>query len=683
MGRGQYKRWWTNCALGINEQADEVSRGQCSDLRNVWFNAGRVETRPGYWGVLAMPPRLDTVHSDNDGSFAYQGGIPVTFGGEGVGTTLYIALDSLTSGVLKYTPGAAPATINSNTDAEAYFHIWDGEQWIPVPIVEFSRSNNKNPGYLFGGADTDEEGFFIFPKPNLWVAAAAADVGATGLWVGDKYPLRITLRRGTLTGTTALNAAVDVIEASETFGAVLYIQWNSSKVLNMFSLDGYRWKMPQLSKTTSQALFNKTVSSITPYSGRANLRSAILKPFGEAYYSPAGTVFVQDENGTESVATVEDADYIVGAGAPYDKNFVAQLPAFPADVRHVLWADNRLWLLGDNWIRWSAGVGIVPAYKVFPNLSFEYLVESDNSPTTGLSTLGEHVIVYKSDSIWGMIPNGVNSFGLSSFTPARIVTGVGTVGINSLQIINNTHVFLSEEGIYRFNGAEVEDVTLDPRTGAYRLEQTLKSINPSRRQDAVSAHSKVHGLYLLAVSVNGSSHNNLVIVWDYRRNRWWLWDNIEAEAFIVDEDIHDNERIRFVNRYGEVFEMFKSNTDYGTAIDWYVITDEIGGEGVQRTLREIQVQADSLSEDIVVETLPDDADSGDSDAETRTLTFNTRHDTVYGSGVSGTDEYALHRTRSRKGFFREKCESHRVKVSGSTPARLFQVNIGELQHRIK
>ena len=387
---------------------------------------------------------------------------------------------------------------------------------------------------------------------------------------------------------------------------------------------------------------------------------AVVPEFDEAYVAYRNLVTVHHAypaTFVDRTAAVENRDVFVGANARYSPNYIAQLGGFPL-ANYVAFFRGFLWAAGidgePHTVRWSAPS---PAYRVWPSISYEVIAENDNSSITAIYGFGESMLVWKNDSMWQMVFTGFNEFGLAEFAPVRIPSGVGCVSQSSIVEIQGLVYWLAEDGVYSFNGARVAPVFKD------RIQSYFRRINPSRRAFAVAANWAQYNVYLLAAAIDGSNANNIVFAYDYENKAWWLWDEIEAQFWLPDEDAADNAVLYFGDASGRVYEMGKGLTDHGSAITSYATTHRFGRRwrGHTKTARLVTVDANNLARSLTVECIPDDAQSGRSQARS----YTDKSEIEYGAAVAAS-EYVPDRRRQRRVEFRDDCRHFQAKVTHNT-----------------
>lgn len=631
MGRNEYRWAATAFKGGVNQSVDAgASLDECADCLNVWAPKGRVETRPGYVGVGNRLPVLDasttaTVFKarkeDNSGA------TPSYTSPSGAGA---LTLGNLVKNRDRWYLGHSSTfnnakvvvtTANTAAGAFAVVSYWDGSEWRGLQAGEYTVAGER--GHL---ASTSAM-VLTFAAPQDW-ATTTVD-GQSAYW------LRFDIRGANLAG----NPAIDVDDVNT--GIV-----GEADVRGLFVT-----QFPQIRRYVSVVTYDDSGTftvqhddtsggftiidgdsmgntSLTGDGLKQNVPAtcAVVPQFSESFVAYSGRVVRHrpppDVDPVE--AAVEKGDFATGPAAPYDKDLVAQLGTWPR-CNITVFFGGRLWAMGiagePYRVRWSAAQ---PYHKVWPELSYEDLMEDDNSPITAAHPLGEHLVVFKQDSIWVMIPVGENpATGVESFVPKRIVAGVGCVANGSIKNIRGRLIFLSEDGVYAFDGTP-NIVKVSEKRGEDRVCDTIASISPARRAHASAAHWKTKSHYLLSFSTGGEEHDT-TIAWDYAQDTWWLWDNIDARHWVEGENGTDDEALFFGDSQGQVFEFGVGRTDHGGTIDSHITTQRMGSQdGSRRVLRCVRALATNRTGTATVSIYPDD----DPTPETSTMTFTDTLDVV-------------------------------------------------------
>ena len=668
----------TTCVGGINEQ-DNRSREECADLRNMWRLEGKAQQRPGYVGVRSVNtfstntltnPILVSENPD-DTFLAAASGATLSLNNWPVGGRWYLGFDDVPATAIGslWVPTATANSAATWADAE----YWDSTAWRRLIVPE----SNPGTGRHLGSAGADQVVVFQGVPPQDW-ATKAITVGVTTY---TKYWIRWTIRETALDASTSLEnsnpAALRTSVISNSVRGLFAPRWPSTKHYLIVTRDDAG--VADLYQPISGLAYNDSLSEgyaiSAPSSKSEGLPAtiAILPEFDEAYvaYNHRVTRHKAYPSSSDDItATVESRPEIVGPNAKYSTSYIAQLGEFPKAslityFKGFLWAAD---IEGDpHGIRWSAP-GF--AYKVWPLISRETLAENDNSGNTAFYGFGENMLVWKNDSMWQMQYIGLNAFGLAEFKPQRIPSGVGCVSQASVVEIHGKVYWLAEDGVYSFDGVRVRPVFKE------KIQSVFRRINPSRRSFATGVNWAPYNVYMLAVAVDGSNANNLVLVYDYDNKSWWLWDGIEAQFWLADEDSADNFTLYFGDASGRIYEMGKGFTDHGGTIESYVLTDELAVAplGVTKTLRQVSVQANNLARSLTIEARATDEASGASAAKS----YTDGNEVEYGSAIAAS-VYVPDRARTRRLGFREDGQHFQIKVSHTTkntPWTLYAVGIG-------
>lgn len=700
MGRVDLNVQYATCHKGINQQAELASLEECADARNVWAPNGRVVRRPGYVGVTALNSAVVTTNTlaawysvveTPIGTFTSGSGVPdYVLNNLAIGSRWYLIIDDtpLANGLGITLPVLNP---NGNTTWAA-IEYWNGTGWAPLHADETNEAFVIKK-HLFTSVPNE---YLWFPFPNDWVRTTTNGIAG--------YPLRFLIEGTALDGATSISpngvgAPSWLTDGSEIAGSgvitittppvLVKLQFpfttrylSANQVSSLAGSTGFAYYLNCGAVSRAHKAADIQTSTTIAYKVDEPPTVAVVPQFEEAYlaYNRIVTRHSAYPAAADDVtALVESDPLIVGPGAPYDADQIIQLSAWPK-CKYITFFRDRLWAVnlddsGDYSIRWSAPV---PYHHVWPVINIETLMEDDNSPTTGACGFQQNLTVFKEDSIWMMEDVGTTDLGLESFNPRRVVAGVGCVSNSSVAEVQGRLVFLAEDGIYAYNGTpQIEKLS-------YRIQDTINSINPARRPFAKAVNLSQKNLYLLAVAVNGSNTNNLVIVWDYKNDVWWLWDSLEVQQWLLDEGASDDQRLYFQDSHMRVFEFFVGNQDNGSAISSYVLTQRFdystasrdAGDAKQR-VRMVQLISTNDSRDATIELRSNDEPAGTIGA----IDYTDDAEADWSALVWAVDTYTVQRRRKRRLMFYRDIDWCQVKVSHSTknaPFEMASVGVGFL-----
>jgi hypothetical protein len=670
---------------GVNEDPDGASLEECAVGLNVWGVGGLVETRPGYSGLIALPSAtaqtvlLCRLYDGSAGTWTAPAvGGAITLGGAVAEEDIWYAGIAAATFNGFYVSVSSPNTALTWAEGE----YWNGSEWKHLRFVEGGAP-------AFGQhLESATYSAFLFAAPQDWVTTSVNTV--TAYWV------RFRIKGADLSALTAIdvdNAATGLFSSGNVRG--LHVaQYPSTKryhILALSALTGTRSLIGWSFESDMHEVLPVTLAS----SGRGLSDDepstiAVVPQFSQSFITYSNLVTVWDHRertGTtaaETMAKVEDRDFAIGLGAPYDKRFLAQLQEFPP-CKYITFFKNRLWASGilsePYTLRWSAPA---PYHRVWPSLSYEYLMEDDNSPITGMAPLGEHMVIFKRDSIWLAVGTGENpATGEEHYIPQRVVAGVGCVSNASIKQVRGRLVFLAEDGIYAFDGTpDIKKVTRKGRsnTGLDRLADTVASISKSKRPFCAAAHWRSKRCYLLAIPTS-SGANDKVICWEYEDDRWWVWDNIEAQFWLEDEGAADEERLLFGDSQGRIYQM-GGQTDDGAAIEAYVKSHRFGlkGNTVQR-VRSVAVFGTNKTRELTVGVSAEDATEQTFDMDFTDHNEPDWTDFSYDSGATTDDNWAAARKARKRLDWRVDGEYFQVSLTHNTkyqPMQVSRVEVGTM-----
>ncbi len=686
---------------GIDQQADKAPGNSLADARNVWAPDGKIIVRPGYEAVGALAGDIT--------------------GGSGEFKRYDFSADTLSTGVA-HPFAAAAGTYNLRTGSaelgDAVVHFPD---LVTAGAADISEITGMGIVEDIGTYNTDASGMYVeyyttsgvWKKLNHWLVQGDPATPFTGLGdgsftrfrLGFKIPsdidttspsggaIRYTFLGDTTTTPTAMvtNSFTTTFEAGtsthEVYG-LLAAEFADRKanfiVYNTAGDEGY-----SIRGTNSLTDLRGNIDPIYEL-GEPVLRTeaptiAVNPEFNEAFIATGGTLTVRanldytdDFYSTDleelliNEAQVERRDSIVGENAVLGKNLIVQDSNWP-HAKYISFFRGRLWTAGHQGlpfrVQWSAAS---PGHKVWPSLNFENLMENDNSPITGMHPLGEHMIVFKQDSIWMMVFNGLNEFEQPEFLPRQVVAGVGCVANSSIQEVRGNLIFLSEDGIYTFDGTPLIKKISDP------ILDTIKAIDPARRPFSSSAHWRKNSLYLLSLSTDGDgTTNDITIVYDYKNGSWWLWDNIDAQHWLIVEGSGDNEELYFGDSGGAVYRFDSGRNDHGSAIQVSVLTQRMDyRKNIKRRIRQVELTCSNKTTTADFKILANDAHPDDVTAVTVPFTDSDEINWVdldWGSG--DTDSWSRGRRRARRAGVRVDYDWFQIEVTHNTKDQPFELGI--------
>lgn len=196
---------------------------------------------------------------------------------------------------------------------------------------------------------------------------------------------------------------------------------------------------------------------------------------------------------------------------------------------------------------------------------FNDVSRNDGQDITGLEVLGDRLVIFKERSIWVALFTGDADI---PFSFIKTQSNVGAISGYAISEVDNGLVFLAQDGIYFFDGANSTKIS-------DRISTTLLGFSKSRYADVVATYQQEKNRYLAAFSASGSSTNNRTITWDSYNNAFSYYRGLSMNA-VVTLKTSGEERVYFGDYLGYVYRADTGADDYPantqTAIDSYYWT---------------------------------------------------------------------------------------------------------------
>ena len=644
---------------GINTEPENAQANQVLDALNVWAPRGHIELRPGTYVREFVYYDLEGTSTqalatwDADGAFVATATANCDTILDAVPVGGYVGFLSSSRTWLAFVLATTPGTDNQNVSIIGNAQYWNGTAWVELPGGITEADYDVNFRFLPAPWSSDDRSFLQAADMDVadrltYVWTPQPDMAASVPGVSAKYGVRFKIT----------SAAVDVDPA--------LVAYSCTSGYLVRANNGVSVKAHAYIDVANQANILVTVQGDDDGLPSAVVRSAgnVLKISGydyeklpSVYDVPCITampefnrilitahnqtkMWVANPSGTPSIAdaAVETDPDIVGGGtsanpggilAPLDRSLIAQATEWPK-ARHWLWFKTVL-ICGNlegapNTVQWTAASATLQGFRVWPEESFEYFGDDDSSPITGLASFGEHVVVFRQDSIWLLVDDGVDDNGLQRFAPAKVVDGTGCVSRATIKKIPGGLCFLSEDGVYLFNGQSVQKIST-------AIDSLLaRDMLKSQRFKASADHYKSNNCYLLSVPT-GDGTERKTYAYDYLNQAWWPWDGLHVMTWARYEDYADEEHMTGILSNGMILELSSGKTlDSSTGINAYVQTHRLGyGDELTKRFSTVHVTAENTSGDLTVTVTPEDVIVGSS----YTLKTDTRETALWGTAIWG------------------------------------------------
>lgn len=159
--------------------------------------------------------------------------------------------------------------------------------------------------------------------------------------------------------------------------------------------------------------------------------------------------------------------------------------------------------------------------NIDPTFNFEART-NDGDVVTCLKVFQNSLMVFKSRST-----HQLDGDAPENFTLRQITAEYGCVNNNAATTWKQKIWFLDRKGIVEYNGAAIDVVST-------KIESIINTINWSAaKTTAIMMHNKPRNEIWVGVPVNGSSTNNVTLIFDYIMEAWTIYDGFSPSCFAM------------------------------------------------------------------------------------------------------------------------------------------------------
>ena len=275
--------------------------------------------------------------------------------------------------------------------------------------------------------------------------------------------------------------------------------------------------------------------------------------------------FAIDQDDLADFATVQNVLVFtdgLGTNDPYTYSGTgdaALLTAAP-NASMVEFHNRILWVAGRSDARSRLDFSNLDDYTTWTSTDFILVETDDGQVITGLKSALDCLYVFKTESIHRVCGRDRDNLRLE-----QMVRGIGAASNNSITLINNKFIFLTNLG-----DIAVYDGGINVQILSSKIEGTLGGLNLNRLQYA-SAVAFDDGTgdqdYYLSVSTSGSGTHDRVLVYDTYHQAWTKFAGIAANA-ITDYEVGTQQKAVLFGNYTGFANRYPSGTsDAGSSIE--------------------------------------------------------------------------------------------------------------------
>ena len=262
--------------------------------------------------------------------------------------------------------------------------------------------------------------------------------------------------------------------------------------------------------TTMVAIPNGNGASLILYDyGATLLNTAIVASQDIDVTLSGGVTFIVGYTGVPSYTGTLYYDYLQNPGTPL----------FP---RYLEVYNNQMFMAGFSTMPstfWWSEIG--EPEGVQPDFSVE-VRSNDGDRITGMKQYFGSLVISKRNSIH--LLSGTDP---TNFTLQELSDQYGCLSHRAMVAWNNTLWFLDTKGIMEYNGANIRCVST-------KVEPIFNSMNIDAALDnACGIHVKQFNEVWFSIPANGSTINNMIVVYDYVADSWTHYDGIQAQCLFT------------------------------------------------------------------------------------------------------------------------------------------------------
>lgn len=420
-----------------------------------------------------------------------------------------------------------------------------------------------------------------------WVVAYM-QAGGTGNWLWSSTT-------NTTTALTSANSGGSWSSTSYSLNLKTYVSTNSP------FLGGYRYD-PSTAAAKTVIAHGTNVYSVSDVDGTTtSIKSGL--------------------SGSATEYNFDQADdklfFVNGNDAPYyyDNSAVTAVGGSPPTGKYLAFHKGRLFIAGQSdptKLSWSDFAD----YNTWSSTGFVYVPQSKTGdPIIGITVFQDNLILFTRKTKYVLFGDDPGNFVLRQSSGKK-----GAVCQAVIKSDPNYIYFLSDDGVYRYNGSQ-DELMSDS------IQTELSNI-----ADLTKCSAVVQGnYYRLYYATTGNTANNACILWDTLNNFWLRDSNTYIDKPFLDED---NELIEGSSLVGAVYHAEQAYSDMGRPIEFKYWT-KIYGDGLRkiflrRFIPSIRLQSQPYSLAVYI-----DVDQRNTDAISYTLDATASGDTWGGGETWG------------------------------------------------
>ena len=392
---------------------------------------------------------------------------------------------------------------------------------------------------------------------------------------------------------------------------------------------------------------------------------------GTTLYSYNDSTVSTIKTGLSSSATrywfAQANDYIFytnGYDAPrkWDGTTDSVIGGSPPTFKQIIIHKNRLWGV-DASDPTKLFFSDETEYEKYTSTNFVYIPAPKTAdPITGMRIIQDNLVVWTRNNKYVLYGSD-----LTNFVLRKAASNKGAVNDSVVQVYQNYAFYLSDDGVYMFNGASDKIISS-------KIKSKIDAIADKSKCRAVIHDNK----YYLFYPSPAQAQNDKCLVYDLVYESWWEDDTAYVEcAFVMNGVGDDGQLVLGSNRAGFLIFGDEDTNDLGKRIysEYRTKYYSFGHPSRYKRLRSFYPQLEPQETDYTV-AIQHDTDLKESVIGTDYNTCASGYDwgsgTLWGSGATWGSNKLLDPSIAPTSVPKFKYIQHRIKITGvDTPVTLF------------
>lgn len=255
--------------------------------------------------------------------------------------------------------------------------------------------------------------------------------------------------------------------------------------------------------------------------------------------------------------------------------------------RYIEISDNRMMTAGFSAAPSSIWFSETGEPEVFEPESVFEVRTNDGDRVTAIKDFQNELMIFKQRSFHKLIGDSPDNY-----QAVQLSTEYGCLSNKAVVEFNNMLLFLDEKGIVQFTGADWMIISAP-------IEDVFRRMNVTAALDkAVGVHNALRNQVWFSIPVDGSTQNNLTVVYDYLMGAWTLFDGFRPSSLApIKGDL--NVRRTHMGTYSGMVHHFSPTfvADNGSGFTCYALTkfDSPDGQNVENMYRQLFLDVSTVS----------------------------------------------------------------------------------------